>query len=228
MVDTSSHLEASASDANDGAPAEAESVEASGEGGDAGVDNCVAYCALMEQYCTGESAQFAPLDAGGHAECMNACYQMGLGTASDDAGNTVGCRITQATTAQSTNMPNPYCWYAGPFGYGQCGDPCADFCALTLAWCSPDAGYAGPVPYASADDCASACAFYRRIDSSDGGPVFYDGGFSGNGSVGNTLDCREYYLESAMASGAQREVHCPHTAFAQLADAALGFPCTGP
>lgn len=174
-------------------------------GGDAGPPTCAAYCAAVQANCTGANAQYQS-----NAECLTACALMPLGAASDTSGNTVGCRTAHAGFAMAT--PTPHCWHAGPFGYGACGDECDNFCALTEAYCSKDAGYNGPPPYNNATACKNDCAAYAQIDSADGG-VGVNGGYNAGGpGAGNNLDCREYHLGNALVSAANQAVHCPHTA----------------
>jgi hypothetical protein len=163
--------------------------------------------------CTGANAQYAAADAGGTAECMNACALMAT---TGSAGNTLGCRYVHAGYAGTMGVV-PHCWHAGPYGYGGCGSECEGFCSLATGWCSPDGGFdSGAPPYASQSACTTACAGFAKIDNADGGGNF-DGGFNAAGPTGgNTLDCREYHLGASLHShGAMdQQFHCPHVAAA--------------
>lgn len=66
---------------------------------------------------------------------------------------------------------------------------CDDFCAGEEIICAGDLQ-----PYASAVDCLTECNGYARGTAGD--------------TMGNTLDCRIYHLNAAMANAV---THCPHT-----------------
>ena len=68
-------------------------------------------------------------------------------------------------------------------------DLCDDFCAGEEIICTGDLQ-----PYASAADCLTECNGYARGTVGD--------------TMGNTLDCRIYHLNAAMANAV---THCPHT-----------------
>jgi hypothetical protein len=176
--------------------------------GDAGTVSCSTYCAAVMAACTGANAQYKD-----NASCLNACQYLQPGTEADTSGNTVGCRITHASLAMAT--PNPHCWHAGPFGYGGCGQPCEGFCDIAAGFCSPTGGFDGAAPpYNSQGDCILHCAGYAMVDTptnlvSPPGMVGVDGGYSANGpDTGDTLDCREYYLGSALQGGTAQQLHC--------------------
>jgi hypothetical protein len=161
--------------------------------------------------CTGANKQYVSQDA-----CMNACAIFPVGTTNDTSGNTLGCRTTHVMLA-TTGGTNPHCWHAGPYGYGACGDECANFCTLVTTWCTPDGGFdGGAPPYTNDSVCMTSCAGFKQINSgaADGG-VGLDGGFNSMGpSGGNTLDCREWHLNNAFdvpaPGGANQELHCQH------------------
>jgi hypothetical protein len=195
------------------APEEASSPDGGSpatDAGDAGAVTCAAYCQAVMSACQGGYSQYLSTD-----ECMTACALLPLGAAGDAMGNTVACRITHAGYA-AHGVPNPHCWHAGPFGYGGCGDECDDFCLLATTFCSLDGGFdGGPPPYASTAACSTACAGFARVEDVDGGGLFTtDGGYNAAGPMsGNTLDCREWHLDNALAGpglvGGQ-EQHCNH------------------
>jgi hypothetical protein len=176
---------------------------------------CAAYCAAIAATCTGANAQYTADSDGGMTECMTACSFFPPGTLSDTNGNTLGCRIFHTQLAAG-GLKDPHCWHAGPYGYGNCGDKCANFCALATTYCTPAGGFdGGAPPYADAGDCTTACAGFTPIDGTgDAGTVFVDGGFnSAQPMSGNTLDCREWHLGKAlMGPGAAtgQELHCNH------------------
>jgi hypothetical protein len=183
---------------------------AAADGSDAGVVTCAAYCSAIAAACTGNNAQYLNND-----ECMTACALLPLGTAGATTGNSVACRITHAGYA-AMGTTNPHCWHAGPFGYGGCGDECDDFCLLATSFCSVSGGFdAGAPPYASTSACTTACAGFTKVDDVGGGGTFaIDGGYNAAGPTGgNTLDCREWHLDNALAgpgSSTGQELHCNH------------------
>lgn len=171
-----------------------------------GALSCAAYCTKVMATCTGANAQYI-----NNTECMNACALFPVGAVSDTSGNTLGCR-TYHTMLASTS-PVPHCWHAGPYGYGACGDACANFCSLATQWCSPAGGFdAGAPPYANAGACTTACAGFAVVGGGDAGPgADIDGGYgSGGPASGNTLDCREYHLGASLQGGALQQLHCQH------------------
>ncbi len=212
--------------ATDAAASSGSSSGGAGSGGDAGASTgdggaaeaaaaptCDSYCALVQSACTGANAAYAAGDAG-LAECMTACQTWSMG---DGGDNGLLCHNTHAGLAVA--LPNPHCWHAGPYGWGVCGGQCEDFCALTVDWCSPDAGYTGAVPYASAADCLTACAGFTAVSGSatvisaeDGGGAYTAGfSYSAEGPTsGNSRDCREWHLGVALQSPTNRTPHCTH------------------
>jgi hypothetical protein len=203
-----SAADGSAADAS--VAADASDAGSSPATGDAGVVSCAAYCSAIAAACTGNNAQYLSND-----ECMTACALLPLGTSGATTGNSVACRITHAGYA-AMGTTNPHCWHAGPFGYGGCGDECDDFCLLATSFCSVAGGFdAGAPPYASTSACSTACAGFTKIDDVGGGGTFaIDGGYNAAGpSGGNTLDCREWHLDNALAgpgSSTGQELHCNH------------------
>jgi hypothetical protein len=161
---------------------------------------CDAYCSTIGSMCTGASAQYSS-----DAACMSTCALI-FQAAALDAGapggpGSLACRMRVLT--MSMYPAGGVCWFAGPFGYGACGQPCEDFCGLATVACPGSAGS----PYASFSDCYTSCFGYPEVAMYDGGTYFgMDGGFNASGpTTGNTFDCREWQLLQALAGDTQ---HC--------------------
>jgi hypothetical protein len=152
--------------------------------------SCGKYCDLVMESCTGQHAQYAS-----RSECLELCARLPAGDAGDSESNTVACRQYYAGSPARTNAGG-YCLAAGPFGGGVCGDRCIAFCGLTLGACAPGSG--GQAPYGSYPDCQTACAGYAYKDGgADGGGEPPDGP-----KTGDTLNCRLFYVRSAVHDGA--------------------------
>jgi hypothetical protein len=207
-------------DGDDGGTMDTGTADSGGGGGDAEAGatlDCMTYCTAVAANCTGGNAQYQNT-----AECLAACAFFPVGTASDTTGDTLGCRTYHAGLAMSA--PVPHCWHAGPFGFGACGAQCEDFCLLATSYCSAEAGYAGPYPYASLTDCTTQCPTFMSVAGADGGPAV-EGGYYANGpATGNTRDCREYHLGNALVAPANRTPHCTHISPVPVVDGG-GFPC---
>lgn len=77
--------------------------------------NCAGYCTEMATSCTGTNAQYTDMTA-----CMTACTSAGwvMGTQSDTAGNTLGCRVYHSIAAAGN--ATLHCPHAGFLGGGVC------------------------------------------------------------------------------------------------------------
>lgn len=150
---------------------------------------CEKYCALLQNHCKGEHAQYAS-----EADCLAFCEHIPAGDPSEPKA-TAGmyCRQWYAGNPSLTD-PETYCAAAGPFGGGICGDRCTAFCQVALSACAPGTPDAGPAPYASLPKCKTACLEYTfREAGVDGGGEGLDGPKSGD-----TLNCRLYQLRKAV------------------------------
>lgn len=146
---------------------------------------CANYCSTITTNCSGALTQYSTA-----SDCMNTCMHFPAGTASDQAGNTLGCRIYHAGVA--ANAPDVHCRHAGPGGDGACGANCEGFCTLVMAAC---AGQATP-PYASMSACMTACGGFATSPP-------YDATQTG----GNSFACRLYH---ATAASTTPNPHCGH------------------
>ncbi len=161
-------------------------LDDAGSGGDAGPgNNCATYCSLIEQNCTGTSAEYIS-----DAVCQSMCSTFEPGTAGDMTQDTLACRISHAQ--QAATDPLTHCQKAGPLSPEGCADPCHSFCVLAFGLCNPTMLF----PYdGGTKSCETACAGYHYELSTDGG--------AGVGDIlflsGDTLNCRLYHLESAYA-----------------------------
>src|SRR5207248_38239 len=94
--------------------------------------------------CTGTMEQYTML-----AVCQAACPAFPVGTASDNTGDTLGCRYHHLLTGDA-------CATAGPSGGTVCGtDPCVPYCDLMLTACT-----GADSAYASRSACMTACTSF--------------------------------------------------------------------
>ncbi len=164
----------------------------SSTGKDAGKDatviayDCNSYCSAIATICTGPNQQY--LDTG---TCLKMCAKYTAGDAGATSGNTLACRVYHATAA-SANVNNAkiHCPHAGPFGFGQCGEECEDFCQLYGDGCNTTS---------YGNTCIPTCQAFAHADA----------GILGT-TAGPTLDCREYHLENAYAADGGGG-HCDHS-----------------
>jgi hypothetical protein len=154
--------------------------------------DCTTYCTTVLHNCTGPTmasdagaglTAFSSLDS-----CMHACAKMPVGTAGDQAGNTLGCRLYYAT--QAATNPMVHCPRAMMSGGGVCGDRCASFCALATSICTVADGVTMPV-FSSPTDCMAKC----------GQPPFaFDPNLPEEVTDSPTLNCAFYHLGEAFTS----------------------------
>lgn len=162
---------------------------------------CDNYCTEIQANCTGANAQYPD-----PAHCMAACASFAPGTAADQTGNTLGCRIYHAGTPSMT-APDTHCVHAGPGGDktsvtappGTCGDPCTSFCTLEIKACGLTGDAGGNGQYASMAACMTACAAFPNATHAYGVTA-----------KGDSLACRLYHATNAAEAG-NAMVHCPHT-----------------
>ena len=156
--------------------------------------------------CTGVNQQYADT-----AGCMKACSFMSAGTPVDQGTNTVGCRLNAAGSANTdTRAIKTACWAAGPLSYGHCGNDCDLFCTVALGYCSTAAGYDGLPPYASMDECETACSQYNRVIDF-GVPGAYGATYTPGSTADttDTLECRAAQLFiGALRGGGDQALHC--------------------
>jgi len=153
--------------------------------------SCKNYCALMEQHCTGANKQFISTSA-----CVAFCEKMNVGSEGDRMGDSLACRQSFASAAGASESKFN-CDNAGPVGSEQCVKaPCVTYCSFNRKLC-------GPRAYDADKDCIAACAVwpFRQVAL-------------GEEQDRDSLDCRLYHLQVAVASGQQADLdlHCPHTA----------------
>ena len=168
------------------------------EPGVKGDARCLAYCSLAMSNCPGELQPYPSLET-----CQAMCERMENGPATDQAGNTVECRMNHAGLALS-DAPDKvkHCLAAGPLGNNTCGKTCDSFCDLNLGWCKPPR-----VPvlvYPSGAECRTACAGLKYVERSQSS--FF------SVAAENTLNCRDYHLQAAFKNDVAAGTHCDHTA----------------
>jgi hypothetical protein len=165
-------------------------MDAGGDEEDSGgvtTPTCAAYCAEIQGNCTGANSQYGDM-----ATCMASCPSFPVGTGSDMAGNTLGCRIYHAGAADGD--PGTHCVHAGPGGGGACGDPCDGFCAI-----AEDACTGANEQFADNAACMTACEGFTDDDP-----------FDTSDTDGDNLSCRLYHLTVAATSDTMAGLHCDH------------------
>lgn len=171
---------------------------------------CSSYCEFVSSTCTGANAG---LDK---ATCNALCERLTQATAhvgspSDTARNTIGCRIYHACAARSSpgnvtiHCPHASIWSGGD----TCGTQCDAFCEIEMAVCPTGNANA---QFAGVNHCLSACGMWALGNPTD--------------TSGNTLGCREYHLGVAASSIANVAMHCPHTGIgSSIGDAGPNTTC---
>ena len=168
-----------------------------GAGVDASVLDCTYYCDNIATACTGNNNQYKD-----KATCMSMC-QNGFATdasAGTASGNSVACHMYHLSVAATggTNA-DLHCPHAGPYGYGQCGDLCADFChQYFTSICKTDT----TTGWTSEQVCNTGCLTQNGADAAAGAP--------GNSQTSPTVLCKEYHLENAIQAGGTGGGHCDH------------------
>ena len=187
------HLSVAGSDPPDSAALHC--PHGSEDGGGVCVDpdpTCENYCGEVTSACTGDNAQYASEQA-----CLDYCNTHGkipAGTAGDQSGNSIACRIYHAGVAGGGDAQAAiHCDHAGPSGGDVCGSWCTNYCHLAQTNCTGTDEL-----FTNDDTCTTACALYDESGST--------------GDVdGDTVQCRIYHLGVAGDSGAGgAATHCPH------------------
>jgi hypothetical protein len=162
-------------------------------GTDAGTP-CEAYCTAVVKSCPNAEYNDVPT-------CLALCGALDLGQPTDTNKDSVGCRAHYA--ALSASDPSN-CRAAGPLGGGVCGSSvCANFCQLDTYACTGDNAQFDGGEVGCEAECAALFPTYL-IDAGNDLAL----------SDGNTLNCRIWHLQAAVAPGggaAMLAEHCPHT-----------------
>lgn len=168
--------------------ADDQAMDGSGEtdtGGDA-APSCAEYCGLVNDHCEGDLAQYSGSDT-----CESTCALIPPGTADDQLGNTVGCRIFHSLLA--AEQPDPHCLHAGPSGDGTCGASCENFCAIALGACTGDNSV-----WPNAEACLADCQMFNPEPP-----------YSASQNDADTFSCRMFH---ATLASLQPDLHCGHIA----------------
>lgn len=156
---------------------------------------CDYYCKSVDDTggaCGGSNDQYADNFAG---VCMKICAGWPQGMLSDTTGNSLGCRIYHGGVAATDEASaTTHCPHAGPFGEGQCGDPCDNFCALAMATCT-----GGNAAFQDMQTCMTECGMFPKTMPAEQ--------YSVTNSAGNSFGCRAYHLTAAVDNPA---MHCSH------------------
>ncbi len=176
--------------------------DSGGDDGGLAVDgsalDCNYYCSTIMQVCNGPSTQQYVDDATCLAMCAGIPNDAGAGITS---GDSLACRMYHlSVAAQSAGSAATHCPHAGPYGYGQCGDICQDFCEQFFASGSPCK--TDTTAYASADVCRTYCSTAPGSEAGAGAP--------GNAQTTPAMLCKQYHLENAYKTGGNGGGHCDH------------------
>jgi hypothetical protein len=157
-------------------------------GGEPATTTCADYCGRLAESC-GES--FAKVFADSQPSCVKLCSALAwpAGAANDSTGNTLACRMSNATRALAEPTS---CEPASYTGGNVCGSLCEVYCFMQDQICTK----AGLPQFPDAATCMTACATY------DARGAFH-------AASGNTLQCRLYHLTAAALQDVA--THCPHT-----------------
>jgi hypothetical protein len=163
---------------------------------DASVLDCNYYCDTITAVCNGQSTQ-QYLDK---ATCMLMCNAIpndaGAGATS---GDSLACRMYHLSVAATSSAnADTHCPHAGPYGFGQCGDLCHDFCEQYFGGpCKTDTSNG----YTNLDACHTYCATAAGSDAGGGAP--------GLPASSPAMACREYHLENGIKLDGGGG-HCDH------------------
>ncbi len=178
--------------------------------------SCEAYCDEVLDSCPGDVAVYED-----RPTCLGACATFDAGNASRPSGNTVACRLEQATFAAQTDTPvekAAHCPLAGPGGGNRCASSlgatpdCEGYCSLYMGACksiSKDWGFG------THEECVRKCGAlgpatdYSVVDAAESG---------------DTLSCRLYY---ATAATVDPETNCK-SAGLRPSEKCLGDTSTDP
>jgi len=209
-------------------------------------DPCGTYCAVVKKNCPRPYLEYLETQDGGADVCMTLCAKLNNPVGHyfpfpegepKNPEDTLGCRLWHAHKAgEDPSLPATHCRHAGPLGseaccatHGAAGcdpRPCEAFCNLDVPYCSEDKNrsvYNNSALYCK-DVCSGDAGFpYGDLSSfgTDGGPSFdLVNENRTDWESGNTLNCRLWHLETAIATGISD--HCLHT------DESGGGLCVGP
>lgn len=170
------------------------------QGDSGGGSLCERYCAAIQAACAPGTGfqQYTSTSV-----CLKICEQIEPGSESDDSGNTVGCRMNYAMSAQEGGELDFNCPAAGPGGNGICGTNCEGLCKVDLTTCT-----GSNATYSSQSECLSACEAVPDLAApTDGGaPIVYNIAITSGFSV----QCRLYHLGAAQPAPSDQANHCPH------------------
>jgi len=150
---------------------------------------CENYCQISSQTCTGTTNKlYADMPT-----CLGFCGTIPTaGNYSDQAGNSVDCRIYHASAASALALPNVHCPHASHSGGSVCGAYCDEYCYLAATYCTG----ANSLNFATTAACMTACAGLKTTG------LFGD-------TAGDSIQCRIYHLAAAKVLN-DAATHCPH------------------
>ncbi|APR81751.1 Hypothetical protein A7982_07100 [Minicystis rosea] len=145
--------------------------------------DCNAYCETIQAQCTGDSQQYASLEA-----CQKMCATFEPGTSDDGNTDSLACRKRVLDNGVSTGEVN--CPGAGPSGHLSCGSKCDVYCRSLEALCLEEfATYQG--------NCLTDCAAFNDC-----------GGYTADAlRSDDSIQCRLFHLNSAAIDP---DTHCRH------------------
>jgi hypothetical protein len=163
--------------------------------------HCEDYCQISLNACTGDNKVYET-----SAQCLATCKQLIAGSASDQTGDTVGCRKTHAYNA-IVLKPLPHCPHSGPGGAGICGTDCPAYCRLFKAGCEAAFKDAFGTGADANTQCESACMALRGAD-----PLTSYTVASASAKGANPIACRLLYATRALEHPEQQAMLCKSAA----------------
>jgi len=175
--------------------------------------DCATYCNLMMTNCNPSNALL-----NGHVyyatlqECLDVCPSFPLGGDNDTNINSLGCRIYHAGAPAVANATY-HCPHASATGGNLCGTYCQAYCSMGLFGCTVANGWpilgSSDLDNTGASGCNSMCT------------ALYPLGSVSDNTTGNSLACRLYHVQVAVAS--KNLLHCSHAS--ANGNGQCGDPC---
>jgi hypothetical protein len=163
----------------------------------ADVTDCVDFCNLVNEACTGTGSETNSNPYLSTAGCLAICatFPTGGATGTSATGNNFECRAYHVGVANtSIALAQGHCVNAGPAsGAGVCGSTCAGYCNMIQSTASVTA-LGGTAIFPTNAVCLATCA------------NFLSNGVLGQTNpaiqAGNTAECRAYHISASMTFGA--------------------------
>jgi hypothetical protein len=163
--------------------------------------HCEDYCQVVMNACAAEDKVYDT-----EAQCLATCTALAPGSASDQQGDTVGCRKTHSYNALLIGV-SPHCPHSGPGGAGVCGTDCPAYCRLFKAGCDASFKASFGAGTDATSMCESACVALRGPD-----PVKNYSVATASAKGANPIACRLLYATKALEHPEQKDMLCKSAA----------------